>query len=367
MALGAAGVVGCRRFRRGNEVVLGEVAARTGERALWGEDLHRGLDLAVDQQNARGGLNGRIVRLVAVDDESRDERAGNLAVRLAEKESALAIFGEVSSTASERAAMAAQRRGAVFIAPASTARDVTRVGDFVFRTALTDAEQSAALARHARQNLQKRHVAIVYRRSSLLNVGMADEFARAFRGGGGEVVLRDSYDDDGDLVRLVARVRASGADVLYAPADPSDAGRMAVALRQGRVAAQVLGSDGWSSAEVRRFAQDALLGVIFTDAFTHASPRPEVETFVTAFRERHRAQPGTFAALGYDAARWVLQTAQRVRQLDARALRDALLGSRLEDGVANNFSIDARRSLNRAACVLRYTREGVELAGTMTP
>ena len=279
----------------------------------------------------------------------------------------MVIFGELSSTASERAALATERRGAVFVAPASTRRDVTRAGERVFRTALLDAEMASALARFSRQTLQKRRAAIVYRRSSLLNVGMADEFVRAFRAGGGEVVLRDSYDDDADLVRLVGRVRASGADAVYAPADAADAGRMAVAMRQGRVAAQILGSDGWSSGEVRRFAQDAAVGAVFTDAFTYASPRPEVETFVTAFRERHRAQPGTFAALGYDAARWVLQAAQRVRQLDASTLREALLGTRLDDAVANPFSVDTRRALTRSASVLRYTRDGVELVGTMMP
>ncbi len=357
----------CNRFRRANEVVFGEVAARTGERALWGEDLHRGIELAVAQHNARGGLNGRPVRLAVADDESHEERAGNLATRLIDRESAIVIFGELSSAASEKAALAAQRRGAVFVAPAAAGRDVTRVGDMVFRTSLLDVEHASALARFARQSLQRRRAAIVYRRSSLLNVGMADAFAQAFRAGGGEVVLRDSYDGDADLVRLVGRVRASGADAVYAPADATDAGRMAVAMRQGRVGAQILGSDGWSSNEVRRFAQEAAVGAVFTDAFTYASPRAEVETFVTAFRERHRAQPGTFAALGYDAARWVLQTAQRVRQLDAHALRESLLGSRLEDAVANAFSVDPRRTLTRATCVLRYTRDGVELAGTMNP
>lgn len=105
----------------------------------------------------------------------------------------------------------------VFVSPASTARDLSRVGDMVFRTAATDAEQVSALARHARQALQKRRAAVVYRRrASLLHVGMADAFATAFRAGGGEVALRDSYADDAELVRLVGRVRASSADVVFA-------------------------------------------------------------------------------------------------------------------------------------------------------
>lgn len=357
----------CGLLRRVNEVVFGEVAARAGERGVWGEDLHRGFELAIAQVNHRGGLNGRPVRLVTSDTGSHDDRAGSLATRLIDRESAMVVFGEVSSAANEKAALVAQRKGVVFIAAGSTARDLTRVGDFVFRTALTDAEQAAALARFSRQTLQRRRVAVLYRRAAFLGLSLADEFIRGFRANGGEVVLRESFEEDADLVRLVGRIRASGADTVYAPGDAADAARMALALRQGRVAAQVLGSDGWSSGEVRRAAREACVGAVFPDAFSYAAVRPEVETFVTAFRERYRAQPGTFAALGYDAARWVMLSATRVRQLEARTLRDALLGSRLDDGVAGGFSVDARRALLRPITLLRYTNDGVEIAGTMTP
>ena len=362
----AAASGGCR-WRRGNEVTLGAVVPRTGDRALWGADLLRGYELAVEQQNLRGGLNGRRLRLVALDDESREEHVTTLTTRLIEREGATAVLGELSSVANERGAAAAQRRGVVFVATASTARDVSRSGDFVFRTVLTDGEQAQAMARYARQSMQRRKGAIVYRRSSLLHVGMADAFASGFRGNGGEMVLRESYQDDADLVRLLGRVRSSGADVVYAPATSEDAGRIAVALRQSRVTAQIMGADGWASPEARRFARDAMVGVLFADLFSPASPRPEVEAFVAAFEARHRARPGAFAAVGYDAARWVIAAALRVPQLDPHTLRDALLGSRLDDAVAGPFSVDARRALTRAVCVQRHEAQGVALAAMMTP
>ncbi len=362
----AAASGGCR-WRRGNEVTLGAVVPRTGDRAPWGADLLRGYELAVEQQNLRGGLNGRRLRLVALDDESREEHVTTLTTRLIEREGATAVLGELSSVANERGAAAAQRRGVVFVATASTARDVSRAGDFVFRTVLTDGEQAQAMARYARQSMQRRKGAIVYRRSSLLHVGMADAFASGFRGNGGEMVLRESYQDDADLVRLLGRVRSSGADVVYAPATSEDAGRIAVALRQSRVTAQIMGADGWASPEARRFARDAMVGVLFADLFSPASPRPEVEAFVAAFEARHRAHPGAFAAVGYDAARWVIAAALRVAQLDPHTLRDALLGSRLDDAVAGPFSVDARRALTRAVCVQRHEAQGVALAAMMTP
>lgn len=365
-ALGASSAVGCR-WRRGNEITLGAVVPRTGDRAPWGDDLRRGYELAVEQQNLRGGIHGRRLRLVTLDTESREEHVSTITTRLIEREGAIAILGELSSVANERGAAAAQRRSVVFVATGSTARDVSRAGDFVFRTVLTDAEQAQAMARYARQSMQRRKAAIVYRRSSLLHVSMADAYATAFRANGGEVVLRDAYQDDADLVRLVGRVRASGADLVYAPATSEDAGHIAVALRQGRVSAQIMGADGWASEETRRFAREALVGVHFSELFSAAAPRSEVESFVAAFEARHRARPGAFAAVGYDAVRWLVTAALRVPQLDARTLRDALLGSRLDDAVAGGFSVDARRSLTRAVCVQRYEAQGVALAAMMTP
>ncbi len=360
------GVSGCR-WHHGSDVVLAEVAAVTGERAPWGEDLHRGIALAVEQQNAHGGINGQRIRLTTADDQSHDEHAGSLAARLCEREGPIALFGEVSSVACERAAAAAGRRGVPFISPASASRDLARAGDHSFRIALTDTEQAQAIARHARLVLQRHRGAIVYRRSSLLPVSLADAFARAFSTGGGEVTLRDSYSDDTELVRLAGRVRASNADVVYVPADATDAGHIAVALRQARVTAQILGSDGWSSPEVRQYAQDAAIGALYTDAFSPNVPRPEVDAFVSAFRTRYDAMPGTFAALGYDAVRWALRAAARAPQLDAHALGELLPNSRLDDGVAGPFAVDPHRTLIRSVYVIRIERDGIGVVGTASP
>ena len=350
----AVSLVSACRARQPGDVVIAALTARTGARAAWGEDLLRGMDLAVAHVNHRGGLLGRRVRLVSVDDASREENAGMLAGRLLERERPLALFGEVSSAACERAALIAQRRSVPFIAAANTQRDLVHIGDFVFRTAATDAEQAAILARYVRTTHERGRAAIVYRRTSLLHLAIADAFSRAFRAAGGDVVLRDTFEsDDTEIVRLAARIRASGADVVFVPAQASDGGRMASALRHGRVSAQITGTDGWASPDLRRFDPESLQGVLIVDAYASDSPRPEVAAFQHAFRESYRASPGTFAALGFDAVRWVLAVAARVPVLDPRALRDALANSRLREGVAAPFSVDERRIASRAVNILR--------------
>jgi branched-chain amino acid transport system substrate-binding protein len=368
--LGAALAAGASACRRGdaNEVVLGVLAARAGDRAVWGEDLHRGIELAVEQLNSRGGLLGRHVRLLSVDDASRDEQAGPLVTRVCEHENPIAVLGELSTSATERGARAAQRAAVPFVGTANTLRDISRIGDFVFRTALTDAEQASALARHARTVMQRRRAAVLYRRSSLVHLAMADGFAQTFRTAGGDVVVRDTFEgEDTELVHLAARIRTAGCDAVFVPADSGDAARVAVALRHGRVTSQILGTDGWTSPDLRRYAAENVNGVLYSDAFAPGEGRPEVDGFVQTFREKYHAMPGTFAALGFDAARWVLSVASRVPSLEARALRDALAGSRLEDAAAGAFEVDARRALTRSTHVMRIDPDRFTFVATATP
>jgi branched-chain amino acid transport system substrate-binding protein len=351
-----------------NDIVLGALTARTGERAPWGEDLFRGIELAVEQINLRGGVLGRRVRIASVDDGSHDEQVAGMVTRLIDREGAVAVFGEVSTAACERAAHVAQRRSVPFIAAGNTSRDLSRIGDFVFRTALTDAEQATALAHYTRTTLQKRRAAVIYRRSSWLNLGIADAFTQSFRAAGGEVVLRDTIEgEDTELVALAGRIRAANVDLVFIPANAVDAARISLALRHGRVTAQIVGTDSWNSPELRRYEPEAITGVLVTDAYAPMVTRPDVEAFQQAFRERYHAAAGTFAALGFDAVRWVLSAAARVPVLDPRGLRDALVGSRLDEGVLGPMEVDAHRALTRTTNILRVEPEGFSFVATASP
>ncbi|MEI8259304.1 MAG: ABC transporter substrate-binding protein, partial [Deltaproteobacteria bacterium] len=255
-----------------------------------------------------------------------------------------------------------------FIAAGNTLRDLTRVGDFVFRTALTDAEQASALARYVRQVLQKRRAAIVYRRNSWMNLGVADAFAQTFRATGGEIAMRETFEGaDMEMVQLAAHLRTGNVDVVFVPANAVDAARVALALRHGRVTAQIVGTDGWNSPELRRYDPEAITGVLVADAYASMDPRPDVEAFQQAFRERFHATPGSFAALGFDSARWVLSAAARVPVLERRSLRDALAGSRLDEGVLGPMEIDPHRALTRMVNVLRVEAEGFSFVASAPP
>jgi branched-chain amino acid transport system substrate-binding protein len=367
-AAGAHGALSACGARRRANVTFGVIAARTGSRGVWGTDLLRGLELAVARANLRGGLFGRAIRLAIVDGQSRDEQAGPLTTRLCEREEAAVVFGELSSASCERGASAAAARSVPFISVGAASRDLSRANEFAFRVAPTDLEHALALAKYTRQTLQKRRVAVLYRRNSLLQLQQADAFAEAVRRGGGDVVLRETFSDvDADVVNLANLTRGANPEVVFVPAQAGDGARIALALRNARVSAQILGTDGWRSETVFAVGAEAVTGTLVTDAFSLNAPRPATEAFVQLFREAHRADPGTFAALAYDAARWVLSVATRVPSLEPRSIRDALAGSQFDDGATGTLTVDARRALTRPIQLLRVERDRFTWVDSLTP
>lgn len=351
-----------------NTVTFGVLAALTGARAPWGIDLLRGIELAIERSNARGGLHGRQVRLVIRDDQSRDEQASALTRQLCEREDAVVVLGELGSQACLRGANAAVEKGVPFVAVGSSGRDVSRANDFAFRIAPTDTEHALALAKYARVTLQKRRAAVLYRRNSLLQLQIADAFADAIRRNGGEVLLRETFSDiDADVVALANQVRGANPEIVFIPTQASDGARVALALRNARVSGQIMATDGWRHPSVFAVGAEAVTGAIVSDAFAPTAPWPATEAFVQVFRERFRAEPGTFAALGFDAARWVLSVATRVPSLEPRALRDAMAGSQFDDGATGPLAIDARRVLTRPVHLLRIERDQFTFVDSVMP
>jgi branched-chain amino acid transport system substrate-binding protein len=367
-AIGAHAALSACGARGRARVTFGVIAARTGARAPWGADLLRGLELAVARANLRGGLFGRAIRLAVLDGQSRDEQAGPLATRLCEREDAAVVFGELGAGSCERGANAAAARSVPFVSVGAASRDLSRANEFAFRVAPTDLEHALVLAKYTRQTLQKRRVAVLYRRNSLLQLQQADAFAEAVRRAGGDVVLRETFSDvDADVVTLANLTRGANPEVVFVPAQAADGARIALALRNARVSAQLLGTDGWRSDTVFAVGAEAVAGTLVTDAFAATAPRPATEAFVQLFRETHRADPGTFAALAYDAARWVLSVATRVPSLEPRSLRDALAGSQFDDGVTGTLTVDAHRALTRPIQLLRLERDRFTWVDSLTP
>lgn len=145
----------------GDWIVIGEVGSMTGSEATFGASTHNGIELALNEINARGGVKGKKIKVVSLDDQGKPEEAATAVTRLITQDKVLAILGEVASSRSLAMAPIAQSNKIPMITPSSTNPKVTEVGDHVFRVCFIDPFQGTVMAKFATERLKAKRVAIL--------------------------------------------------------------------------------------------------------------------------------------------------------------------------------------------------------------
>ena len=261
----------------------------------YGALARRGIDLAVDEINASGGVNGRPLRIVARDDMGSGAQAVTVAQEFVANHDVLGVVGHLSSGAMIAAAHIYDTQLAA-VPTSATSPDLTGISHWVFRVIPSDSVTGMDLA-HFAAHLGRRRAAILYENDSY-GRGLAQAFEKSF---GGSIVSADPIDPYTDSYEpYIAFFRRTAPDLVFVAG--TDASGIAV-LREARkekLNADFLGGDGWTGVAVD--TSDAE-GVYVATPFTETDTRPEVQKFVAAYRARYHATPPPDAALAYDATR----------------------------------------------------------------
>ncbi|MGH7664446.1 MAG: ABC transporter substrate-binding protein [Gemmatimonadaceae bacterium] len=304
-------------------------AVTFGAAGPWSEGYgmmnQRGITLAVEQINARGGIEGRPLEVVMKDDQGDGTAAAAIAEEFVANPSITAVVGHVNSGAMVAAAKVYDGHLPA-VATTATSPDLTGMSPWVFRVISSDSANGIDLARFA-ASLGHRRAAILYENNSY-GRGLASAFRSAFRG---TVTGMDPIaDDDTDFEPYVSYFVREQPDIVFvAGTENSGMAFLREATRQG-LDADFLGGDGWSGIVA---APEAAEGAFVGTPFIHTDPRPEARRFVKAFRDRFRMDPDGNAALAYDAT-MLLAEAVAKRGTDREAVRDYLTGLEESAGFA---------------------------------
>ena len=350
---------GCgRRAGAGGEVVFGAAGPWT---AGYGQMNKRGMDLAVAELNAAGGVGGRTLRLLARDDEGSGAKAAAIAQEFVADPSVVAVVGHVNSGAMVAAARIYDGR-LTAVATTATSPDLTGISSWVFRTISSDSTNGLDIARFARR-LGRTRAAILYENNNY-GRGLTESFRRNFDG---EVVSIDPIAEDAtDFEPYVAYFKERAPDIVFvAGTERSGIGLLREARRQ-RLRTDFVGGDGWAGVVADTVAAE---GVYVGSPFTAEDPRPEARRFVAAFRDRYHLDPDGNAALAYDAT-MLLAKAVSERGTDRAAVRDFL--ATLADrgghaGVTGPIRFHASGDPLGRGIVMTRVRRGALLVAERTP
>jgi branched-chain amino acid transport system substrate-binding protein len=348
-----------------DEIRLGEYGSLTGSEATFGTDTRDGVNLAVKEANAAGGVEvgGKKlkVRVIVYDDQGKSEEVQATVTKLITKDNVHAVLGEVASTLSLAAAPICQKAKIPMISPSSTNPKVTQIGDYIFRACFIDPFQGTYMAKFARNFLKAKTAGIFIDNGSDYAVGLGKYFGEEFRKLGGEVVLELAYGKmDIDFKAQLTGFKDKSPDVLFVPGYYTQVGQIAQQAKDLGLTSPLLGGDGWDSPKLVEIGGAAIEGAYFCNHYHAKEKRPEVGKFVEGYQKEYNVVPNGLSALGYDAARITLDAIKRANSLKGEAIKEALAATKDFPGVTGKITINKERNPDKAGVVLQVSKDGFE-------
>ena len=338
----------------GDSITIGTVTTNSGTAAAYGEAEVKGFELAVSEINAKGGINGKKVKLESMDDKGDATEASNAYNKLAGDNNVLAVAGPTISATTAAVAPLADQSKLVTIAPAATS-DSIETGNYLFRTCFKDSYQGEVAARFAAENLKVKKVAVLYGTGDPYSSGVGEAFAKAAEMLGLEVVDKESSSsaDDTEYSAQLQKIQASGAELLYAPYYYSVAGPYIIPqARSVGFEGYVMGPDGYDGLKLTGDKSQYNKTYYTTHYSADDNTNTKVQDFIKSYKSKNNAEPNTFAALGYDTIYMIKQAIEKAGENATREdVRNAVAGMTF-DGVTGKFTMDKSGSPTKSVTVL---------------
>lgn len=355
--------------RAAEPILVGEVEPLTGKEAAFGQSSHKGVLLAVEEINARGGVLGRPLVLVTEDNQSRPGESATITKKLIARERVVAVIHGGTSAQCLESGPICQKAGVPLLSTTATDPQVTRMGSYVFRTCFIDPFQGAVLARFARQSLQVKRVALITSASSTYSVGLSRMFREAFTAAGGEIVAEQKYQEgDKDFRAQLTAIRSAKPDAIAAMGYYTEGALICRQARELGLDCPLLAGDGWEAPELLEIGGAAVNGTYYSAHYSSESTAPEVQAFVGKFRKRFGGEtPDSLAPLAYDAVLILADALSRAGTTGGAELRKALAATRDFPGVTGRTTIDAQRNASKPAVIIAVENGRFRFAETISP
>lgn len=284
-----------------------------------GIQTQHGIDLAVDEINRSGGINGVPLKVIVRDDRSAGAEAARIAGEFVANQHVIAVIGHPGSAAEVAAAHVYDAGKLAALATTPSSPDLTGVSPWVFRMISSDSVNGAKLARFASalsDSLHRRpRVAVLYRNDAY-GRGLSDAFLRGFVG---DVISSDPIGPDTDLEPYVSFYRRAAPDMVFVASEEELGARVLREAGRQQLETRFLGGDGWQGVATDSVTSSVYIGT----PFTAGGGGESVQRFVSAFSQRFGNLPDANASLAYDATRLIARAIQTVGP-DRAAIRDYL-------------------------------------------
>lgn len=350
-------------------IKIGHFASLTGKDAAFGVASRKGIILAVEELNAKGGILGRPVEYLVEDIQSKPGESATAVKKLISRDKVVAMLGANASSNSLEAAPICQAARVPMMAISSTSPKVTEIGDYIFRICFIDPFQGAVLAKFAHDKLGAKRVALLTSVSSPYSVGLSSVFRERFTRLGGQIVVEQKFSEgDKDFKAQLTAIRTLKPDVIAATGFYTEAALICIQARSLGIEVPIIGGDGWEAPQLTELGGKAVEGTYYSTHYSPQNAAPEVQAFVQKYKARWENEtPEAVSALGYDAMLLIAQAMTRAGTTDGPKVRTAIATTADFRGVTGRTTIDAQRNSAKPAVILTLKNGQTHFVDSVEP
>ena len=337
----------------GDTIKIGGLAPLTGDVSVYGVAVDNGVKMAVEEINADGGVLGKQIEYIVYDEKGDATEAVNAYNKLVKSDNVVAIVGDVTSKPTLAVAQQAAKDKIPLITASGTAENITQAGENIFRACFIDPFQGELMASYASKKLEKKTAAIIYNISDDYSKGLYEAFEAAAGDLGIEVVQVEGYGKGTvDFKAQLTNIKSKNPDVIFLPVYYQDVALIAVQAKELGIEAQFLGADGWDGVigQVDESNMDAVNGAYFCSQYSAQSDDPNLQAFLSKYKETYGMDASQFAVLGYDAMKMLAQAISEAGSTDSAAITSAMAAIDFT-GLTGHMTFDENRNPVKSAAI----------------
>jgi len=284
------------------DIRIGVAEALSGGAAQYGISIRNGFQMAAEEINAAGGVNGSKIELVIEDEQGKKDEAINAFKKLIFQDKALMLFGPTLSNSAKASDPIAQSAHVVVFGTSNTAEGITTIGDHVFRNSVTEADVLPVTIKIAAKVARIKKVAVMYGNDDVFTKSGYDAFKKALEDQKMPVTTTETFaKGDVDFKAQLTKIKATNPDAVVLSALIAEGAPIMVQARQLGLNVPFIGGNGMNSVKIFDLAKGASDGLWVGSPWSIENRTPENNSFIIAYTKKYSAPPDQFAAQAYDA------------------------------------------------------------------
>lgn len=325
---------------------IGFIGPLTGDAAYYGQMVKDATELAKEEINNKGGINGYKLKILYEDDQLQPQKGVSAFNKLVDVNNVPIVIQAAGSGVMLAEAPLAEKRKVVLISPTCSNDKIKYAGDYIFRTWPSDSYQGEIWARFAYDSLKARSAAIVSIKNEY-GEGLREEFKKRFTDLGGIIILDESFQpSETNFKTILGKIKEKNPNIVFLPTLYKEAGLMLKQAKELNIKTQFVGTDGNFAPELIKLSNGGAEGMLITNMnWDPLSKDSLISNFVTNFRNKYKKEPEVYAAAGYDCL-YVIAKTMEVGKNDPENIKNELYKIHDLKGVTGTISFDKYGEVN---------------------